>query len=235
VYQSIRDAYLRYIDTAYWLRDSALMAARRELLENSSALFTDLLLEPVLPYDAEMDLADAAAQTGANLHAAQLVGQALFGAYTRPGQRVRLRGHQADALIRSLQPGAGDDRNVVVTSGTGSGKTESFLLPVLTRLVQEALQYPPDPPLQQWWNGCSWKPSRGAPQRPAAMRALVLYPTNALVEDQIARLRRALRRLAVLEQRAQLWFGRYTGSTLGGGEVPTPGRAEALRCFQWVT
>ena len=226
VYQSIRDAYLRYIDTAYWLRDSALMAARRELLENSSALFTDLLLEPVLPYDAEVDLADAAAQTGANPHATQLVGQALFGAYTRPGQRVRLRRHQADALIRSLQPDAGADRNVVVTSGTGSGKTEAFLLPVLTRLVQEALQYPPDPPLQQWWNGGSWKPSRGAPQRPAAMRALVLYPTNALVEDQIARLRRALRRLAVLEQRAQLWFGRYTGSTLGGGDVPTPGRAD---------
>lgn len=225
VYQSIRDAYLRYIDTAYWLRDSALMAARRELLDSSSALFTDVLLEPVLPYDAEVDLADAAAQSGANPEAAQLVGQALFGAYTKPGQPLRLRHHQADALIRSLQSGAGDDRNVVVTSGTGSGKTESFLLPVLTRLVQEALQYAPDPPLQQWWNGGSWKPSRGAPQRPAAMRALVLYPTNALVEDQIARLRRALRRLAVLDQRAQLWFGRYTGSTLGGGELPTPGKA----------
>lgn len=152
---------------------------------------------------------------------------ALFGAYTRPGQPIRLRRHQADALIKSLQPGAGDDRNVVVTSGTGSGKTESFLLPVLTRIVQEALQYPPDPPLQQWWwwNGGSWKPSRGTPQRPAAMRAIVLYPTNALVEDQIARLRRALRRLAVLDERAQLWFGRYTSSTLGGGDVPSPGRS----------
>jgi DEAD/DEAH box helicase domain-containing protein len=52
----------------------------------------------------------------------------------------------------------------------------------------------------------------------------VLYPTNALVEDQITRLRRALRKLARLDPRANLWFGRYTGSTLGGGTFPAIGK-----------
>lgn len=226
VYESIRDAYLRYIDTAYWLRDPALMRVRREFLQRSTALFTDVLLEPMLPYDADVDLDEAAEASGASVEAVRLVGRALFGAYTAEGQPVRLRRHQADALIRSLKMGAGDERNVVVTSGTGSGKTESFLLPVLTRVVEEALRYTPDPAPREWWYGGSWRPSREGGDRPAAVRAMVLYPTNALVEDQVARLRRALRRLAVLDDRARLWFGRYTGSTLGAGDLPTLGRPD---------
>ena len=46
----LRSAYLRYVDTAFWLRDEALMSERRELLERRGTLFTDPLLEPVLPY-----------------------------------------------------------------------------------------------------------------------------------------------------------------------------------------
>lgn len=65
VYDSIKDAYLRYIDTAYWLRAPALVTERRELLERSNALFTDLLIEPVLPYDADTDLHEAATRAGA--------------------------------------------------------------------------------------------------------------------------------------------------------------------------
>ena len=56
VYDELKDAYLRYIDTAFWLRSQQLMVERRELLENTELLFTDVLLEPVLPYDATDDL-----------------------------------------------------------------------------------------------------------------------------------------------------------------------------------
>jgi len=44
---------------------------------------------------------------------------------------------------------------------------------------------------------------------------LILYPTNALVEDQVARLRLAFRAISQRDPRAHLWFGRYTGVTLG--------------------
>ncbi len=64
VYQGMRDAYLRYIDTAYWLRDPALMAERRRLLLRGDALFTDVLVEPVVPYDADVPLADAVDEAG---------------------------------------------------------------------------------------------------------------------------------------------------------------------------
>lgn len=70
--------------------------------------------------------------------------------------------HQAEAIIRAAQPGPRPA--VVVTAGTGAGKTESFLLPVLNDLVAHP-----------------GKPGDG-------MRCLILYPMNALVNDQVERL-----------------------------------------------
>lgn len=226
IYSGITDAYLRYVDTAYWLRDPALMQERRALLERDGVLFTDVLLEPVLPYDATVPLADCLSRMDIDADAANLVAQALFGAFTAEGEPIRLRSHQADAFERAFLPGDAPGRNVVVTSGTGSGKTETFLLPVLTRIVADALAAPVDPPVNEWWKGQTpaWSPSRKGALRQPAVRTLVLYPTNALVEDQIGRLRRAIRLLAAADPPARLWFGRYTGSTLGSGALPTTGR-----------
>ena len=227
VYRDVREAYLRYVDTAYWLRDPILMEERRRLLERGEAIFADLLLEPVLPYDADVDLVPLAESIGLRAETADLVGDALFGSFRRPGEAIHLRRHQAEALRHSFQHGDATGRNVVVTSGTGSGKTESFLLPVLARIVDEALSYPADPNPLPWWNSPNgaWDSVRQGSSRPPAMRALVLYPTNALVEDQITRLRRATRVLLARDPRARLWFGRYTGSTLGSGNPPAAGRS----------
>ena len=57
------------------------------------------------------------------------------------------------------------DSNVVIVSGTGTGKTEAFMVPILDMLLREGL---------------------GAP-RPYA---IVMYPTKALARDQLGRLRR---------------------------------------------
>lgn len=216
VYDDLKNAYLRYIDTAFWLRFEELMAERRSLLECNGLLFTEPLLEPVLPYDATIELAAVADRIGLDPRAAEIVGEALFGEFGRP---IRLRTHQAEALEHSMLVGRADGRNVVVTSGTGSGKTESFLLPVLARIVAESLTWPDDTPIVPWWEGGAWRSVREGSQRPAAVRAFVLYPTNALVEDQISRLRRAIRKIAAAGGK-QLWFGRYTGATLGSGPVP---------------
>lgn len=223
IYTELKNAYLRYVDTAYWLRSDDLMHERRALLADTDLLFTDVLLEPVLPYDATVELNSLAAQIGLDAGVAQSVGEALFGDFTRPGHPIRLRTHQADALAKSLQRGTARGRNVVVTSGTGSGKTESFLLPILARIVAESLGWRADGPVEPWWETGSsgWRSSRIHSTRPAAVRAFILYPTNALVEDQITRLRRALRAVAAQKDGRQLWFGRYTGATLGSGSVPS--------------
>ncbi len=53
-----------------------------------------------------------------------------------------------------------DGRNVVISAGTGTGKTEAFFLPLVKRVVEERGENP---------------------------RALILYPTKALARDQLAR------------------------------------------------
>ena len=70
--------------------------------------------------------------------------------------------------------------------------------------------------------------------RPAAVRALILYPLNALVEDQLARLREAIDTPAAkswLDQNRngnRIYFGRYTGKTPVSGAV-TSAKTSSLR------
>lgn len=226
----LTDAYLRYVDTAYWLRDDDLSRERRQLLEADGTLRSESLLEPVLPYDADVDLLETTRSAGIDDVAADAVGRALFGDFVNPGQALRLRQHQAKAVRHHFRPGDTDGRHVVVTSGTGSGKTESFLLPLLLRVASESTSWRPQPDPSTWWTGGSpaWTPLRRSESRPAAVRALVLYPTNALVEDQMTRLRKAVRRLGAWRSDRPIWFGRYTGVTLGSTKRPKTARGPAV-------
>ena len=67
------------------------------------------------------------------------------------------------------------------------------------------------------------------------MRALILYPMNALVEDQMVRLRRALDGPAARawfephRPGHRFYFGRYTGQTPGTGDPATESAVELLR------
>ena len=74
--------------------------------------------------------------------------------------------------IQALELGF-NEKDFVVATGTGSGKTECFLWPILAKLINEAKNN------QKTWN-----------QR--AVRVIALYPMNALVTDQIGRLRKIL-------------------------------------------
>ena len=93
--------------------------------------------------------------------------------------------------------------SLAITTGTGSGKTESFLLPMLAKLATEAAHSPS---------------SFATP----AVRALILYPMNALVNDQLGRLRLLLGDPRVTSQ-FDAWagrparFARYTSRTLYPG------------------
>lgn len=224
VYDEIRDAYLRYYDTQFWLRDPSLLQERRSLLEESGLIFTDPLLEPVFPYATAATLGEACRDIDDFPEAlAEQLGRMVFPKAGRAGVDAPLREHQQRALAIAACSPVDGKRNVVVTSGTGSGKTESFLLPIFARLLREARRWPEDEPPNEWWKGSSgaWHSSRHghAEGRPSAVRALLLYPTNALVEDQVSRLRRAVIENAILGGK-RLYFGRYTGATIGAGVLP---------------
>ena len=215
---------LRYVDTAYWLKDPRLVAERRALLRRPGALVNDVFLEPVLPYDGTDPIVDVAREVGLTAHETNILSEALF---NKPASELSLRKHQAQALRAALSTGDGP-KNPVVSSGTGSGKTESFLLPLLARLLIEARRWSPETGGKQWWEGgTTWERARGA-GRTAALRGMVLYPTNALVEDQLARIRRTVQKIEALGG-PRLWFARYTSAAPGGSKMPVRGKHSRFR------
>jgi Lhr-like helicase len=218
--RALKDAFIRFYSTAYELRDLTVSQEREELLLAEGVAFTDPFVELMPTYEvADESVIDALERRGL-AEAGSLVAAGLM-PFERPYQ------HQLDALDASLE---GSD--VVVATGTGSGKTESFLLPVVARLVEESRRWDAakDDRDTRWWSRrAEFSPQRlDSPGRPAAIRSLVLYPMNALVEDQLVRLRQALDSDPAHqwygEHRAdsRFYFGRYTGRT------PVPGtRASA--------
>ena len=76
----------------------------------------------------------------------------------------KLYTHQHESIESALSRPGNDRPSIVVTAGTGAGKTEAFLLPILDDLYRN----PPDE-------------STGA-------KCIILYPMNALVNDQVDRL-----------------------------------------------
>jgi len=216
---SLEDAFLRYYETAFAVRDQSIADERRALMTERGRVFAEPLMEPVLKYPADDPIESIAEDPTIPGSALRTVVEALFGV---PAEDVNLRRHQTEALRHTF--GTDDPRrNVVLTSGTGSGKTEAFLIPVLTRLVAESVNWRPGP-INPWWKHQSWTPVRdGESGHVPAVRSMVLYPTNALVEDQLTRIRKAGRALEAIDPNCRIWFGRYTGETLGSVGRPKVG------------
>ena len=118
VADDIRAAFLRYIDTAYALRDSGLTEERRRLLlEGQGNLFAPLMLEPVLPYGGDSTVEECATAIDVDLRDLQDVVKAVFSVDTNALSSVKLRKHQAAAL--DIHFSSAGSHNPVVTSGTG--------------------------------------------------------------------------------------------------------------------
>lgn len=216
----LSEAYLRYVDTSYWLDSKTAMEERATLLAKSRRLFSDIFIEPVLPYAETEDFSQLCKELGLNEELLDPVIRTLMPWWKDREKKIFLRKHHADSLRVSFSKIDSVERHPVVTSGTGSGKTEAFWLPIILRLAIEANKWESstgEP--HAWWKGADpdYKPLRSNEKRPAAMRAMVLYPTNALVEDQMTRLRKTLSEMRGLTEFQPLWFGRYTGSTIGSG------------------
>lgn len=144
----------------------------------------------------------------------------------KPNKPYKPYKHQIEMLRKAFGHNQASN-NVVITSGTGSGKTESFLLPLFASLLNEAQSWGVSNYNPQWYSpqgdeyNDAYQRQGESPNRSAAIRAMIMYPMNALVEDQVARLREALDSDAarvVLERcynGNRIFFGRYTGATMG--------------------
>ncbi len=240
------DQFLAYLDTAYKIRDRHVADMRRQLLSSAGQLALDPIFEVVPRYEAwDHGLEELVEDRQKKLKGfnwderkvfVELVLSGLFDRdLSKPGYvgAYKPYRHQIDMLAR----GTGDGTPGIVTSGTGSGKTESFMLPILAQLTKEAVSWPkPLKPLDDEWleKGQSFKLHRRNehPDRPKAVRALILYPLNALVEDQMVRLRKAIDSpdaRAVMDAHFngnRLFFGRYTGKTPVTGFLDHPRRSK---------
>ena len=180
----------RYLEAQYHIRDTGLIEERRALLSETGTIAQHPFVETTPTYRVGEEYS--------KLKLPSPVGETLTElASWRPGIGVfpRPYSHQADALKLFF----GDRSDLIVATGTGSGKTECFLFPVLGQLVLEAAQR---------------RESFGLP----GFRALLLYPMNALVSDQVSRLRKLFgdeRLRDVFRERygRQPRFGMYTSRT----------------------
>ncbi|WP_283138126.1 DEAD/DEAH box helicase [Rhizohabitans arisaemae] len=169
----IVEGYRRYLRSLLPVRDPRIAEALSAEITRNPALTKGPLLEATPRYAAGATLRTLIAEGVLDPAFATLASDDL--PLDRPLHR-----HQEQALRKAVT-----GRNLVVATGTGSGKTESFLYPVLASLVAEH--------------------ARG--ELGPGVRALLLYPMNALANDQMKRLRK------MLAAAPQITFGRYTGDT----------------------
>lgn len=172
--KSIKINYLSYLETAFPISNSDLADQFRKQLHKPDGFVKGPILEGTPPFQLGCSIADLIEEEILSREFYRLSNDHL------PVSR-QLYKHQEKAIRKLIF----EHRNVVVTTGTGSGKTEVFLIPIINHLLRE----------------------REKGYLTDGVRALLLYPMNALANDQMKRLRR------ILMDYPYITFGRYTGET----------------------
>ena len=172
--EAVVKRYLNYLETTFSFRDGALQRQLADGLKVPGKFFKGPILEATPPFETgssikELIYKGVLSPEFENLNTPEL-----------PIERA-LYLHQQEAICKLVQGG----RNLIVATGTGSGKTETFLVPILNHLFRQKEQGKLGP----------------------GVRALLLYPMNALANDQLKRLRR------LLKNYPEITFGSYTGET----------------------
>ena len=177
-----------------FVRDKELLAQCRRLWSGPGAeggMISPLWIEGAFPSESSEDTLDAL--TSAGLFQAKLRSQLDRNHDVEQGAPFPhnrfLYTHQSEAVRTAHATERNAERPaLVVTAGTGAGKTESFLLPLLDDLIAHPRN------------------------DDSGIRALILYPMNALVNDQVDRLHQWL-----LGQ-SDLTLFHFTGDTPEDGD-----------------
>lgn len=163
--KSVKQRLVDFALDAHFVRDPQLTEACRTLWEGpaeAGGLVSDLWVEGAFPAKASPDDSLATLVAQGKFH------DKLCRHLDKPGVVPRDRSlylHQRDAIIEAqIAHPYGAKPALVVTAGTGAGKTESFLLPILNDLYTH--------------------PESDEP----GVKCIILYPMNALVNDQVERL-----------------------------------------------
>lgn len=201
VHMQLRQSLENYIKSQYFGKSPILLSALQGKLDQEGVLYQKPYIESSPAYKSKENgiessdvLPDWLKRYFMQLSAANL------GVYPAPFC------HQISALEAAY---IGQD--LFVSTGTGSGKTECFMWPLMAKLADEARN-----------RTDSWG-LRG-------VRTIVMYPMNALVSDQVSRLRRLIgdpehRFVEIFRETCgrsvrRPQFGMYTGRTPYAGPEP---------------
>lgn len=198
IFNEIFDAYIKYINSGLPFFREEYNQERNALIREAGTICQPPIIEIVPKYHEKATLAEFCTNEGVPTELNDFVNTGLF--VNNSQQERHLYDHQYEALKEAHI----NRKHIIVTTGTGSGKTECFLLPVIADLIAES---------KNWGK-----------TRKRAMRTMILYPLNALAEDQMIRLRKALNShkndktgaLDWLDEHRgghRFYFGRYTGAT----------------------
>src|SRR5690554_2925986 len=158
--RKVVDKYLSYLETTFAFSDAELHRQLVHELNQPGKFAQGPILEATPPFKPGVSIDN-------------LIGEGVLseefrrlGVAELPPER-NLYLHQEQAIRKLVT----DGKNIIVSTGTGSGKTESFLIPILNHLFRQKEQEGLGP----------------------GVRALLLYPMNALANDQLKRLRKLLK------------------------------------------
>ena len=203
VVENLRNNLRAYLEAQYHIKNEDTIRERRALLDQSGVISQEPYVEstPVYRLGTSLKELDLPQQITDALDALSKLD---VGVYTKPYL------HQAHALEHFIRDG--DD--LIIATGTGSGKTECFLMPIIGELVNEGMERPS---------------SASMP----GVRALLLYPMNALVNDQISRIRKLFGNVDAssvisVGRNRPIRFGSYTGRTPYPGPITPAGNNKNL-------
>ncbi len=191
--RELKKTIVDYVETEYFGKTPLLRKRCDDELRFGNALFQEPYFEATPSYEVAkggLESSEIPQDAKEFLMSMADAGRGVFGSpYS----------HQIDALEAFWC-----EKDVLVSTGTGSGKTECFMWPLVSKMAVEA------------------KASKGS-WRNRAVRALALYPMNALVSDQLGRLRKILGGDA--ESFDEVWSGRGRRPQFGmyTGRTPYPG------------
>lgn len=200
VHNKLRKELAKYIKSQYLGKSEILMDALGDRLEEEGVLYKKPYIESSPAYVTVPNGIEKSKLDNWEKVFFKQLSDANLGVFPSPFK------HQIQAL-EAIKEG----KDLFVSTGTGSGKTECFMWPLMLKLAKEA-KISPD----------TWK------QR--SVRAIIMYPMNALVSDQVSRLRRLMgdsedQFLSIFRdtcgydsRRPQ--FGMYTGRTPYPGVEP---------------
>ena len=200
VHKKLRTELENYIKSQYFGKTPILLSAINHHIDDEGLLYQKPYIESSPAYKSIKDgILHAEVPEWIKAFFTELSEKGL-GVYSSPFV------HQIRALEESIR-----GKNLFVSTGTGSGKTECFMWPLLAKMAIEAKE-----------NNASWN-HRGT-------RTIIMYPMNALVSDQISRLRRLIGdqddlflevfRKTCGESTRRPQFGMYTGRTPYPGVEP---------------